>query len=111
MKEPVEHDIEIYANEACTQRPVTGQSYTKLYAWFNKDVDMPEETTISVGSAPNSFSVSNENMEAQVIASFGFDFASTEPMFDGIPEGKIVALEAYSSTSLDATIFSYDIPT
>lgn len=52
---PFVHQVEIFADEECTERPMTGQSYQSLYASLH---GFSVSDTMSEGSTPNSFVIS-----------------------------------------------------
>lgn len=51
---PFVHQVEIFADEECTERPVTGQSYQSLYASLH---GVAEDKEMSEGQNPNSFKI------------------------------------------------------
>lgn len=51
---PFVHQVEIFADEECTERPVTGQSYQTLYASLH---GVAEDERIQEGESPNTFSI------------------------------------------------------
>lgn len=52
---PFVHQVEIFADEECTERPVTGQTYSSLYASLH---GVAEDEEMSEGESPNTFVIS-----------------------------------------------------
>lgn len=55
---PFVHQVEIFADEECTERPVTGQSYQSLYASLHGVAD---NKSMNEGVAPNTFKIYQGN--------------------------------------------------
>ena len=51
---PFVHQVEIFADEECTERPVTGQSYQSLYASLH---GVAEVESMDEGESPNNFAI------------------------------------------------------
>ena len=51
---PFVHQVEIFADEECTERPVTGQSYQSLYASLH---GVAENESMDEGERPNTFTI------------------------------------------------------
>lgn len=100
---PFVHQVEIFADEECTERPVTGQSYHSLYASLH---GVAEDEEMNEGQNPNSFKIVPQGNT--IVLTYAEYWAKTINRDSEYILNQVHQLEVnYPSDELTANVFSF----
>ena len=99
---PFVHQVEIFADEECTERPVTGQSYQSLYASLH---GVAEDEEMNEGQNPNSFKIYQGG--SAIVLTYAEYWQKIIHRDSEIILNQVHQLQNSQSVALQATVFSF----